>query len=248
MASPGSYIRSAARDTYSAYRSVPIRWRLAGGSAALTFVILAGFAAIVGVLTEPAGPDPVQRLAGLRDQPPAAGTGPRAAVQRPVPGSVGHPLAQRLRQRRSRQDPDLRRQRRNPARHPGWDRHPRDQGLGARAVRGPAVPDVRVLRPVGLPGRRPPARRQAARDRDAPLRPAAVQRGPHPRPRGGLPAARRARRHRAGLLAGLFVSQRAMRPIVELTDAAREIGRTRDPTCGCPTPRPRTRSLSWRRP
>ena len=51
MASPGSYIRSAARATYSAYRSVPIRWRLAGGSAALTFVILAGFAAIVGVLT-----------------------------------------------------------------------------------------------------------------------------------------------------------------------------------------------------
>ena len=50
MASPGSYIRSAARATFSAYRSVPIRWRLAGGSAALTFVILAGFAAIVGVL------------------------------------------------------------------------------------------------------------------------------------------------------------------------------------------------------
>jgi two-component system OmpR family sensor kinase len=51
MASPGSYIRSAARATYSAYRSVPIRWRLAGGSAALTFVILAGFASIVGVFT-----------------------------------------------------------------------------------------------------------------------------------------------------------------------------------------------------
>jgi two-component system, OmpR family, sensor kinase len=48
----GSYIRSAARATYSAYRSVPIRWRLAGGSAALTFVILASFAVIVGVLTD----------------------------------------------------------------------------------------------------------------------------------------------------------------------------------------------------
>jgi two-component system, OmpR family, sensor kinase len=47
----GSYTRSAARATFSAYRSLPIRWRLAGGSAALTFVILAGFAAIVGVLT-----------------------------------------------------------------------------------------------------------------------------------------------------------------------------------------------------
>src|SRR5438309_612024 len=51
MESLGSYIRSAARATFSAYRSLPIRWRLAGGSAALTFVILAGFAAIVGVLT-----------------------------------------------------------------------------------------------------------------------------------------------------------------------------------------------------
>jgi two-component system OmpR family sensor kinase len=51
VASPGSYIRSAARGTYSAYRSVPIRWRLAGGSAALTLVILASFAAIVGTLT-----------------------------------------------------------------------------------------------------------------------------------------------------------------------------------------------------
>jgi two-component system OmpR family sensor kinase len=51
VASPDSYIRSAARATYSAYRRLPIRWRLAGGSAALTFVILAGFATMVGVLT-----------------------------------------------------------------------------------------------------------------------------------------------------------------------------------------------------
>ena len=51
MASLGSSIRSAARATYSAYRRLPIRWRLAGGSAALTFVILACFAVIVGVLT-----------------------------------------------------------------------------------------------------------------------------------------------------------------------------------------------------
>ncbi len=51
MESLGSYTRSAARGTYSAYRSVPLRWRLAGGSAALTFVILASFAVIVGVLT-----------------------------------------------------------------------------------------------------------------------------------------------------------------------------------------------------
>ena len=49
--SPGSYIRSAARATSSAHRRIPIRWRLAGGSAALTLVILLGFAVIVGTLT-----------------------------------------------------------------------------------------------------------------------------------------------------------------------------------------------------
>src|SRR5215218_9129609 len=51
VASLGSSIRSAAQGTYSAYRRLPIRWRLAGGSALLTLVILCGFAAIVGVLT-----------------------------------------------------------------------------------------------------------------------------------------------------------------------------------------------------
>ncbi len=51
MASPGSFIRSAAQATSSAYRRLPIRWRLAGGSALLTLVILLGFAVIVGVLT-----------------------------------------------------------------------------------------------------------------------------------------------------------------------------------------------------
>lgn len=52
MESPGSYIRSAARVTFFAYRRVPVRWRLAGGSAALTCVILASFAVIVGVLAD----------------------------------------------------------------------------------------------------------------------------------------------------------------------------------------------------
>ena len=51
MKSLGYSTRSAARATFSAYKSLPIRWRLAGGSAVLTFVILASFAVIVGVLT-----------------------------------------------------------------------------------------------------------------------------------------------------------------------------------------------------
>ncbi len=52
MESPDSYIRSAARATFFAYRRLPVRWRLAGGSAALTCVILASFAVIVGVLAD----------------------------------------------------------------------------------------------------------------------------------------------------------------------------------------------------
>ena len=51
MASLVSSTRSAARATYSAYKRQPIRWRLAGGSAALTLVILLGFGVIVGTLT-----------------------------------------------------------------------------------------------------------------------------------------------------------------------------------------------------
>src|ERR1044071_5187537 len=51
VASLDSSIRSAARATYSAYKRLPIRWRLAGGSAVLTLIILCGFAVIVGVLT-----------------------------------------------------------------------------------------------------------------------------------------------------------------------------------------------------
>jgi signal transduction histidine kinase len=44
-------LRDAAARIAAAYRRLPIGWRLAGGSAALTGVILLGFAVIVGVLT-----------------------------------------------------------------------------------------------------------------------------------------------------------------------------------------------------
>jgi signal transduction histidine kinase len=46
-----SSIRSAVQATFSAPRQFPIRWRLAGGSALLTLVILCGFAGAVGGLT-----------------------------------------------------------------------------------------------------------------------------------------------------------------------------------------------------
>ena len=49
------------------------------------------------------------------------------------------------------------------------------------------------------------------------------------------------------LLAGLATARRAMEPIAELTAAAREIERTRDPSATIPRPRPTTRWPSWRR-
>ena len=52
MASLGSSIRSAARATFSAYRRLPVRWRLGGGSALLTLVILAGFAGAADILID----------------------------------------------------------------------------------------------------------------------------------------------------------------------------------------------------
>ena len=48
------------------------------------------------------------------------------------------------------------------------------------------------------------------------------------------------------LLAGVATARRAMTPIAELTETARTIERTRDPSAGFRIPRPRTRSPSWR--
>ena len=69
MESRDSSIRSAARATSSAYKRLPIRWRLAGGSAALTLVILCGFAVIVGILTTRQIHDDFQPRGGRERRP-----------------------------------------------------------------------------------------------------------------------------------------------------------------------------------
>jgi two-component system OmpR family sensor kinase len=90
-----SSIRSAARATSSAYKRLPIRWRLAGSSAALTLVILCGFAVIVGVLTTgqihedfhrevAAGADRLQKDAQLQ----LHYTDTNTAIVRPAPSSL----------------------------------------------------------------------------------------------------------------------------------------------------------------
>src|SRR4051812_2180455 len=62
-------MRDLARRANAAYRRLPISWRLAGGSAALTGTILLGFAVIVGVLTTQRIQDDFNRqVAGAADE------------------------------------------------------------------------------------------------------------------------------------------------------------------------------------
>ncbi len=241
MASHGSYIRSAARATYSAYRRVPIRWRLAGGSAALTFVIVAGFAVIVGVLTDrqvrtqfdEQQTSAIERLyselngklafdakdpyldwsqvgtVSLSD----AAVGEHAEI-RIFDDSDGQLLATE----------DLVSIQGAPARAP--------KGLFASApyqTSGTFVQDgyrvaVRQLSvaPVGTV-----TLLYAVRLSDLDHTLARVEAFLLLGVLGGTVLA---------MLAGLFVSTRAMRPIVELTAAAREIERTRDPSLHVPHP------------
>ena len=198
MASLGSYIRSAARATFSAYRTVPIRWRLAGGSAALTFVILAGFAAIVGVLTT----RQVAASSTTRSRTPPISC--RSELQ---PDELQLDRArqlqqddqpERLHERRARPDPDLRRR---PARSCARRTRSNDQGRQDAARRTdlqerPAAHVWHVQRSGYRVASASSASSRAA-SIDAALRPPAVRPRPHARARARFLLARRPRRHGA---------------------------------------------------
>ena len=241
MASHGSYIRSAARATYSAYRSVPIRWRLAGGSAALTFVILAGFAAIVGTLTNrqvrtqfnDQQSSAVNRLyqelntklTWDKDDPTHldwlnvnVSLGDFASAQhaeiRVFDTSDGFLLGTQgnVQIRGVKSVPNSARFSSMPTQNDGYYTH-----AGYRvAVRELAVKpegQVKIIYALPLSDINHTLRRV-----DVFLVLGVV---------GGTILA---------LLAGLFVSARAMRPIAEITEAAREIERTRDASARVPMP------------
>ncbi|HTX29952.1 MAG TPA: HAMP domain-containing sensor histidine kinase [Solirubrobacteraceae bacterium] len=238
MASPGSYIRSAARATFSAYRSVPVRWRLAGGSAALTFVILAAFAAGVGVVTtnELRGQfnDQVHSAADqLRDeiQPLTWGaTGLGASCRKNV--SLSDYVATEHAQIRifddsgtlwCTQDQVHIRGTKPPKERPSFTTPLREgifQQLGYRIV----VPRKIVTQPKGT-GSVWLVYAVPLSDLDRTL--GRVRLFLLLGVLGGTVLA---------LLAGLATAQRAIRPIVELTGAAREIERTRDPSRHVPLP------------
>jgi two-component system OmpR family sensor kinase len=237
VASLGSSIRSAARATYSAYRSVPIRWRLAGGSAALTFVILAGFAAIVGTLINR------QVRAQFADQQSSAvdklygelngklrfthGThvdcrrakvslGDYASAEhaeiRIFDTSDGYLLCTQseISGAPTKAQPSL-------------FQAPPQQSSGTFNADGYRV----ALRQLNIQPAGTATLLYALPLSDVDHTAAEVQVFLLLGVLGGTVAA---------LIAGLFVSARAMRPIVELTDAAREIERTRDATGQIPHP------------
>ena len=227
MASLGSSIRSAAQATSSAYRRLPIRWRLAGGSAALTLVILCGFAAIVGVLTtrriqsdfsrEVAGAaDELSAQVKLRIEPRADGSayirkihgpnlndytagGQNAVVRIITPG--GDYITG------SKGAPNFGPYLARTADIEGWR-------VESRRVEIVNYPD-----PVYVQYARRLSEVQDTANRVKVFLAFGVL--------GGALLA---------LLAGLATARRAMEPIAELTAAAREVERSRDPTVRIPHP------------
>ena len=241
MASLGSYIRSAARATFSAYRSVPIRWRLAGGSAALTLVILAGFAGIVGTLINrqvrqqfnDQQNSNVETLysqlnhnlhylktgEGLDCRHAKIHLGDIASVEHAQIRIYDSSDGQLLCTQNNIKGPKA------PL-EPSLFRYAPTQPSGTTFIQSGYRAAVRIinLKPTGE-GTAILLYALPLSDVDHTI--AEVQVFLLLGVLGGTVAA---------LLAGLFVSGRAMRPIVELTDAAREIERTRDASRQIPHP------------
>lgn len=205
-------IRSAARATSSALDRIPIRWRLAGASALLTLVILCAFAVAVGALT-------TKRIHEDFDQELAATTSDLRDRVKINIDAVGRVTGFR---------PNLTLY---VAGNKDASARVVDQyGRVLRASRGapdlgPPVPGSRIIKGhqveadqlIGVPLWVQYARPVASVE--------ATVRGVRLFLVGGVVGG-------AGLalLAGLMIAGRAMRPITELTQTAREIERTRDPS------------------
>jgi len=223
----GSYIRSAAQATFSAYRSVPVRWRLAGGSAALTFVILAAFAVIVALFTANQVRNQfnndvrkvANQLASERALLTAEPLGPKCnanviraysaedAQIRVYDVGTATTLCTQTGTNVARTRPAF------PPPIQTGDDVELGYRVAVRAVRLEPVGDIHVLYA------RPLSAVDHTLNRVRFLLLLGVL--------GGAVLA---------LLAGLYVARRAMRPIAELTDVAREIERTRDPSRRLPFP------------
>ncbi len=219
MGNLASSIRSAARATYSAHRRLPIRWRLAGASAALTLVILLGFAAIVGVLTTR------QIRSDFHAQVRATADDLRERIV--------------VRPGRSPQcaGPDL-------DAYGGAER----AQIRVLTLDGELICQTRGAPDLGFP-RSPSAERDGYRveSRIVPVPPLGRAVMQYARPLSDTQHTLRKVRFflilgvlggsLLALAAGLAVAGRAMRPIAQLTRAARRIERTRDPSLRIPRPK-----------
>jgi two-component system, OmpR family, sensor kinase len=221
-----SFIRSAAQATFSAPRQVPIRWRLAGGSALLTLVILCGFAGAVGGLTSNRIHEDFERQVSSAASELTASVTSNGPVYDTRTGRTSLDGLQ----------PDL-------------DSFTPGSAAIIRIVNGAGVVfnSTRMTKNFGPPNPGKPVEKQGYRIETRQLgqslgsqpllSPLYVQ---YARPLA--PIEETVGRLRlfliigvlsgAGLalLAGLMVARRAMAPITELTLAARKIEKTRDPT------------------
>ena len=223
---------------FRAYRGVPVRWRLGGGSAALTFVILASVATVTGVLTDRQLSDSfhVQTIGALGRL-----SGELDAVYDTTTKTIT--CGTNLLSYAELDDAQI-----------------RFFAGNGRLLCSQATNPKNPLQQVNVPRFVPPSRARRPR-------PTFVQdgfyvatqttpyKGLHGNRTGLLYYARplsnlnetisEVRIYLVGgvlvgtilaMLAGLLVAQRAMRPVVELTEAAREIARTRDPSLRIPHP------------
>ena len=231
MASPVSSIRSAARGTYSAYKRQPIRWRLAGGSAALTLVILLGFAVIVGTLTTQAIYKDFHRQVSsaadrLQNQLYYNYTGPdkNGSPQYSYPANIDLDVIAEA------NDAAIRVVTGSGVRFAGSEGAP---NFGAPQATSDEINDWRVeTRKLRLTSYDPKYEiavyaQYGQRISDVRATANRVKLFLGLGVLGGTALA---------LLAGLATARRAMEPIAELTDAAREIERTRNPAALLPKP------------
>ncbi|MGC9221201.1 MAG: sensor histidine kinase [Solirubrobacteraceae bacterium] len=229
MASLLLRLRTITRSVRRAYRRVPVRWRLGGGSAALTLVILAGFAVATDVLID-------RHLSSSFSQA-QTGAMQQAAAETDPTGRWPHVSC-------------------NAAIY----FYGKDAGAQIRLFtrHGGKLLCSSELNVDGRPVNTPFFRTSAHADQtytDASYRIATQSISWKPHQTGlilyALPLSnlqqtlREVRVFLIGgvlggailaMLAGLLVAQRAMSPVVELTDAAREIERTRDATVRIPHP------------
>jgi two-component system OmpR family sensor kinase len=231
VASPGSFIRSAAQATSSAYSRLPIRWRLAGGSALLTLVILLGFAAIVGVLT-------------TREI--------RSDFNREVAGAANE-LQRSVRPRETIEENGVVRYEFKPLAKgsPDLDTYAATEDAVIRVVTSDGyVLNATENAPYLLPPRKPTQEWNGFRIESRPIElPRVTIYVQYARQISDAEATANRVRVFLGLgvlagaalalLAGLATARRAMAPITRLTDTARAIARTRDPSLRIPHPKSR---------